>query len=81
MVAELISVWCLLLDYFLLGLLFNPKDGDSTCLRNVSGLLSGYTALHLRKSNFKITTLRMSYPKFFYAFLISVIIPPPNKIT
>jgi hypothetical protein len=43
------SVCNLPLAGFFLGLLLNPEDVGSTFLRNISGHLPDYTALHMRQ--------------------------------
>jgi hypothetical protein len=49
--------FCLLLAGFLLNLLLDPEDGDSTFPRNVCELLPGYSALHSRNSALKIPSI------------------------
>jgi hypothetical protein len=43
------SAYCQLLAGFMLGLLFDPEDGDTTFHQSVGGLLLDYTALHPRR--------------------------------
>jgi hypothetical protein len=47
----------LLLFSYLFGLLFDPEEGGSTVLRNVSELISDRTASHTRRDRFRVTLL------------------------
>jgi hypothetical protein len=58
---------------FLLGLHFNPEDGGDMLLRDISWLLTDYTALYSRRRNYLYLQLWESQiPKFRKVFLKKV---------
>jgi hypothetical protein len=59
------SSHCLLHGGFLLGLLFNPEDGDDIFLQNVDLLSMDYMVLHIRCENSSFQFLVFKLLQYF----------------